>query len=73
MFFNFTTKIIIFTLQPKIPSRTKSVQTLNTAESLNIVAGGKAGDSVEPVDSRGRSWEGMPSLFIHSIYDRAGT
>ena len=54
MFSNFTTKIIIFTLQPKIPSRTKSVQTVNTAKSLNTVAGRKAGSSVE---FQGQSWE----------------
>lgn len=59
MFSDFTTKIIIFTLQPKIPSRTKFVQTVNTAKSLNTVAGRKARNSVEPVNSRVRSWEGV--------------
>lgn len=58
MFSNFTTKIIIFTLQPTIQSRTKFAQTVNTAKSLNTVAGRKAGDSVAPVNSKGRSGNG---------------
>lgn len=43
MFSALTTKIIIFTLQPKIPSRTNSVQTVNAAKSPITVLDGKWG------------------------------
>lgn len=55
MFSNFTTKIIIFTLQPKIPSKTKLVQTVSTVESPNAAAGRTVGDPAEPTASEGRS------------------